>query len=107
MPVRMRVNHDKESKCTLCGTTYMCTPEMHDLQFSNSKKSVIFTLCMECLDEIFHKTLKANCNYNSKIKNKEDMLRIRKSKEKYMPAGEKWTIEEKEPIKKKRGNKNV
>ena len=107
MPVRMRVNHDKESKCTLCGKPYMRTKEMHDLQLSNERKSIIFTLCYDCMEEIFNKTLKATCNYNKKVKNKEDMLRIRKSKEKYMPDGEKWTIEEKEHIKKKRGNKNV
>lgn len=79
MPVRMRVNHDKESKCTLCGKKYMYTKEMHDLQLSNKRKSVIFTLCYDCMEEIFQKTLKASCNYQAKLKTKEDMKRIRLS----------------------------
>jgi hypothetical protein len=79
MPVRMRVNHDKESKCTLCGKPYMRTKEMHDLQLSNKRKSVIFTLCYDCMEEIFQKTLKASCNYQAKLKTKEDLKRIRLS----------------------------
>lgn len=94
MPIRMRVNKDKNSRCKLCNTSYMNTPEMYDLQLANEVKSVIFTLCKGCNDELFSKTLKANCMYNHKVKDKEDMERIRRSKLKFMPEGQKWTTEE-------------
>ena len=86
MAVRMRVNKDKESKCKLCNTPYMYTPEMYDLQLANdeSGKSVVFNLCKKCTDEIFHKTLKASCNYNAKVKTKEDMQRVRLTNNKEM-----------------------
>lgn len=107
MPIRMRVNKDKETRCKLCDTPYMHTPEMYDLQLANKNKSVIFTLCKECVDELFNKTLKSNCMYNHRIKDKEDMKRIRLSKSKFTPKGEKWTTEENEEeevvVKRKRG----
>lgn len=101
MAVRMRVNKDKESKCKLCNTPYMYTPEMYDLQLANEEKSVIFVLCKDCVDEIFNKTLKAGCNYNARVKTKEDMQRIRLANNKFTPKGEEWTTEEKvvnEPV---------
>lgn len=94
MPIRMRVNKDKNSRCKLCNTPYMYTPEMYDLQLANEDKSVIFTLCKSCVDELFNKTLKASCMYNHRIKDKEDMKRIRLHQSKFTPDGEKWTTEE-------------
>ena len=94
MPIRMRVNKDKNSRCKLCNTPYMYTPEMYDLQLANEVKSVIFTLCKSCNDELFQKTLKAGCIYNAKLKTKEDMQRIRLYQSKFTPDGEKWTTEE-------------
>lgn len=93
MPIRMRVNKDKESRCKLCNTPYLYTPELYDLQLANENKSVIFTLCKECVDELFNKTLKASCNYNAKLKTKEDMRRIRLYESKRVPKGENWKTE--------------
>lgn len=87
LAIQMRVNKNKESKCTLCNTPYMRTPEMYDLRLSNNRKNVIFVLCKKCVDELFQKTLKANCLYNGKLKTKEDMKRIMLSKEREIENG--------------------
>lgn len=73
--IRMRVNNQTESVCEDCKTPYASTPEMYDLMIADVK----FTLCKECVDALFQKTLKASCMYNSRLKSTEDMKRIRQS----------------------------
>lgn len=71
-PIKMRVNANKSSSCTNCGTVWKNTKEMYDLMLCGK----MFTLCYDCVGELFHKTLSADCKYNGKIKSKEDMQRI-------------------------------
>ena len=70
--VKMKVNKNKNSRCDECNTLYKNTPEMYDLLLCGE----IFTLCKDCVDVLFQKTLKASCMYNGKIKQKEDMQRL-------------------------------
>ena len=69
----MRVNQKELSKCQECGIRWKNTKEMYDIQICDSK----FTLCFDCIDKIFHKVLKADCMYNSKVKSQEDLERVR------------------------------
>lgn len=69
----MRVNYDTESVCDECGLKYGSTEVMHDLFLVDN----CYTLCYDCIDKIFHKVLKAQCNWNAKTKDKADMQRIR------------------------------
>ena len=75
--IKMRVNNQVDSRCDDCKTVYKNTPEMYDLMISDVK----FTLCKDCIDTLFQKTLKADCLYNSRLKSSEDMKRIHRSKE--------------------------
>lgn len=70
--VKMRVNTEKKSECNGCGIKWSNTKEMYDMMICGN----LFTLCFDCVDKIFHKTLLANCKYNAKIKSKEDEQRI-------------------------------
>lgn len=70
--IKMRVNANKNSTCSSCGTKWKNTKEMYDVMICDT----LFTLCYDCVDEIFHKTLVASCKYNHKIKSQEDMQRI-------------------------------
>lgn len=73
MAIKMRVNNNKESKCSICNIEYKNTAEMYDLKFNKNT----FTLCRKCNEVLFQKTLRASVLYNGKIKSKEDMKRIR------------------------------
>lgn len=85
MSIKMRVNKDKESKCFVCKTIWQNTQEMYDLRFeSKLDETRTLTLCKTCVDELFNKTLKANCLYNGRVKSKEDMERIRRAESKLM-----------------------
>ena len=55
--IKMRVNNNKNSECTECDCPYNYTVEMYDLVISG----VQFTLCKNCIDTLFTKTLKADC----------------------------------------------
>ena len=100
----MRVNKEKESECFVCKTTRPNTHEMYDLRFeSKLDETRTLTLCKSCVDELFSKTLRASCLYNSRIKSKEDMERIRRAESKFMPKGEKWTTTE--PVEKSKRKK--
>ena len=95
MSIKMRVNKERESECFVCKTNWANTHEMYDLRFeSKLDETRTLTLCKSCVDELFNKTLRASCLYNSRIKSKEDMERIRRAESKFMPKGEKWTTTE-------------
>lgn len=76
MAIKMRVNNTKDSECNECGCPYSNAAEMYDLILCD----VQFTLCKECSDTLFTKTLKASCMYNAKIKHPEDLKRAEAAK---------------------------
>ena len=75
--IKMRINYDSDSVCENCGRSYKNTKEMYDMMFCGNK----YTICFECVDELFQKTLSATCKYNGKVKSKEDLARIERSKQ--------------------------
>ena len=72
--IKMRVNMNNQSVCDECGKKYMNTKEMYDLRLCGE----LHTLCYDCVDTLFHKTLSAQCKYNNKLKSSEDLERIRR-----------------------------
>lgn len=73
--IKMRVNNNSNSFCSECGVNYKNTKEMHDLMLFGE----VHQICYECLDKLFQKTLKAQINYQSKVKSKEDLIRAKRS----------------------------
>lgn len=74
--IKMRVNYKPETVCSNCGMKYKNTKEMYDIMIFGEVKHI----CFDCVDELFRKTLKAQINYQAKVKNKEDMARITRNK---------------------------
>lgn len=74
--IKMRVNTNTNSACDECGTKYNDTLEMYDLVLCGTQ----YTLCKDCVEVLFRKTLRADCMYNAKLKRPEDLKRIRRSK---------------------------
>lgn len=74
--IKMRVNANKSSICNECGTKHKDALEMYDLVLCGRQ----FTLCKDCVEVLFQKTLRADCMYNAKLKRPEDMKRIRRNK---------------------------
>lgn len=72
MAIRMRSNNDKDSFCCECGQERKKVLDMFDLNVGGE----IFTICDLCNEELFRKTLKANCYTNGRTKTKEDIAII-------------------------------
>lgn len=75
--MKMRVVTNAESCCEECGKKYKFTKEMYQIKIFGEVRYI----CYECVDALFHKTLTATVNYNGKVKSKEDMERIARSKQ--------------------------
>lgn len=70
----MRVNKNPDSVCDICHKSRNHVLDMFDLSLNNH----ITTLCDVCNNELFNKTLKANCYTNHRLKDKHDMKIIQK-----------------------------
>lgn len=73
--IKMRVNYKQDSSCSNCGITYKNTKEMHDIMLFGE----VHQICYDCLETLFQKILKSQVNYQSKLKTKEDLERIKRS----------------------------
>lgn len=71
----MRVSKN-DCCCSSCNAKRKESLEMFDVCIGN----VLLTLCDECNDELFRKTLKASCIVNGKLKSAEDMKIINNRK---------------------------
>lgn len=89
MAIKMRVNENTLSICEECKTKYHNVEVMYDLFIVDTK----FTLCHDCCDKVFRKILKAQCLWNGKIKDKQDMERINRVRMRKTPRP---TVEKKE-----------
>ena len=81
--IKMRVSKN-DCWCSSCGAKRKQSLEMFDICIGN----MIFTLCDECNDELFRKTLKASCIVNGKLKTDEDMKIINNRKRMLKVKGE-------------------
>lgn len=81
--IKMRVSKN-DCSCSSCGAKRKQSLEMFDICIGN----MIFTLCDECNDELFRKTLKASCIVNGKLKSAEDMKIINNRKRMLKVKGE-------------------
>lgn len=76
--IKMRNNTDKDAFCCECGETQDQVLNMFDLCIAGT----IFTICDVCNEEIFSKTLKAECYKNGRVKSQKDLSIINKRKQK-------------------------
>lgn len=72
--IKMRVNKDPNSICKVCGVNRDKCIEMFDIAFTDKH---IITICDECNNQLFNKTLKSSCLVNSKLKSERDLKIIR------------------------------
>lgn len=73
--IRMRINKDSGAKCKVCGNDRSNSLELFDISFTDKN---IITICDLCNETLSHKTLKAICGVNGKVKSSSDMAIIRK-----------------------------
>ena len=76
MAIKMRVNTNNESTCDECSCMWKNTAEMYDLMLCGER----FTLCKECIETLFNKTLKASCLYNGRLKSQDDLKRAERAR---------------------------
>ena len=72
-PIRMRTCK-REANCELCENNTHNSLEMFQFQIGDT----IHTVCDQCLEQIFQKSLSGVCHVNAKTKNNHDMAIIRK-----------------------------
>ena len=70
----MRNNNKSDSVCCECGETRKEVLDMFDIRIGGQ----IFTICDACNEQLFYKTLRADCAKNGRVKLPHDMAIIRK-----------------------------
>lgn len=90
MAIKMRNNSKPDSVCCECGHSRKEVLDMFDISIGGE----IFTICDECNEALFFKTLKAECYKNGRVKSQRDIMIIngrnqkRGGKHKYIPINE-------------------
>ena len=85
--IKIRINHNQDSRCSICDAEWKNTAEMYDMKIGGKEP---FTLCRMCMSEIFNATLKAECMYNGRVKSQDDIKRSNNEKQaKYGTIGSK------------------
>lgn len=74
MAIKMRNNNDSDAVCCECWETQSQVLNMFDICIGGQ----IFTICDRCNEQLFNKTLSAECYKNGRVKSQQDMAIIRK-----------------------------
>ena len=74
--IKMRTNTDGNAKCCNCNQEANQVLGIFDIMVCNT----LLTICDQCNDQLFRKTLAATCKINGKIKTPQDMAIITKRK---------------------------
>lgn len=78
MAIRMRNNKESDSTCCECGLPRSKVLDMFDLRIGDN----ILTICDECNEALFYKTLRAECAKNARVKSQHDIMIINERKRK-------------------------
>lgn len=92
MAIKMRNNKDLDSVCCECGDDRKNVVDMFDLCIGGN----IFTICDVCNEEIFNKTLKAECAKNARVKTPHDLAVMRRRASKRYDYKAKYSLEREE-----------
>lgn len=85
MAIKMRNNTKLNSVCCECGDSQKEVLNMFDLCIGGQ----IFTLCDSCNEQLFKKTLSAECYKNGRVKSQQDIAIINRRKSKLREQNEK------------------
>lgn len=69
MSIKMRTNKSNNCVCEECGALRKNVLDMFDISIFGE----VHTICDDCNDKLFYKTLKANVYTQSRLKSKEDI----------------------------------
>lgn len=75
MAIKMRTIRDPDIICKICGNSKKQSLEMFEIMFTDKARII---LCDICNEQLLHKTLKASCNVNNRLKSKSDINIIKK-----------------------------
>lgn len=81
MAIRMRNNTNSDAKCCECKETQSQVLNMFDICIGGT----IFTICDRCNEQLFNKTLSAECYKNGRVKSQADMAIIRRRSSRTSP----------------------
>lgn len=73
MAIRMKVNENRNSICSECGTEWENTRTMTTILIAGNK----INLCKSCMDDLLTKNIRMDVKYNAKVKDKFDMQRVK------------------------------
>ena len=78
MAIKMRNNSKPNARCCNCYNPQGKVLNMFDICIGDN----IMTICDKCNEQLFRKTLSAECHKNNRLKSQKDLAIIRKRKEK-------------------------
>ena len=78
MAIKMRNNSKSDSVCCECGETRNQVLDMFDVCIGGT----IFTICDACNEQLFRKTLRADCYKNGRVKSQREISIINKRNQK-------------------------
>lgn len=79
MPAKMRRNEKPESVCCSCKSSAKESLNMFDVKIDGVE---MFTICDECMSQLFYKCLNAICYVNERTKTNRDLNIINRRKSK-------------------------
>ena len=72
--IKMRYSKGHRAECQSCGATNADTCYLLDIGIGRSKAMFpVTTLCKECAEELFQKSLHMIVEYNTKVKTREEL----------------------------------
>lgn len=74
MAIKMRTNTKPKAVCDGCGNDRTKSLDMFDVCIGKE----IFTICDQCNEKLFNKTLSAECYKNGRVKSQADMEVIKR-----------------------------
>lgn len=79
MAIKMGHQRKENARCIVCGYTISASKEMYKFMFENNKNPEVnkaFNLCDEHANELMTKILKAQCEFNSRVKSQEELRKF-------------------------------
>ena len=78
MAVRMGYEKDKTATCRSCNNKIDQSKEMYKIGIGEKDLMLVFNLCDECANKMFKKILKAQCDFQSRLKSQAEIAKFNK-----------------------------
>lgn len=79
--IKMRTCKETDVRCQVCGCTKQNCLDMFEISFPGRPANTLIRLCDLCNDALLHKTLRASCHTQGRLKSQQDLAIIQKRRQ--------------------------